>query len=317
MAIARTLAYNPEVLLFDEPFGALDAQTRVHCDGRYGAAKKVNVPAVFITHDQEEALKLGDRIAVINAGRIEQIGTPVEVYNNPATEYVATFLGAANILEGTVRSGDLEIGSARLPLGPKAKNLNDGQAVKLIFRPEDVLLSMTQELPGGQACISSGVVEELSFVGAYERVRIRLDPSGGSSCEPGDEATPHKETPEATAKPIIATRRSPTLCRPRLKLSTAYRGSHDVYHPPVHAGKAKTALSFRFQERRRREIIAPRVSPGYLQDRISEPRRATLGLHGFRVSVARFAGSDLCARLIPGLTPGAIFFRAFGAESFD
>lgn len=245
VAIARTLAYNPEVLLFDEPFGALDAQTRVHLRREIRALlRKVNVPAVFITHDQEEALELGDRIAVINAGRIEQIGTPVEVYNNPATEYVATFLGAANILEGTVRSGDLEIGSARLPLGPKAKNLNDGQAVKLIFRPEDVLLSMTQELPGGQACISSGVVEELSFVGAYERVRIRLDPSGGSSCEPGDEAYYlTTETPESqTAKPIIATRSKPNALSAPLKVGDrVIVGLTTFTILPVHAGKSENS----------------------------------------------------------------------------
>src|ERR671918_2320767 len=104
VAIARTLAYKPEVLLFDEPFGALDTQTRSHLRREIRALlKKVNVPAIFITHDQEEALELGDRIALINLGHIEQIGTPYEVYNNPATEYVANFLGAANILEGIVR----------------------------------------------------------------------------------------------------------------------------------------------------------------------------------------------------------------------
>ncbi len=109
VAIARTLAYKPEVLLFDEPFGALDAQTRGHLRREIRALlKKVNVPAIFITHDQEEALELGDRIAVINLGNIEQIGTPAEVYNNPATEYVATFLGAANILEGVVRNDRIE-----------------------------------------------------------------------------------------------------------------------------------------------------------------------------------------------------------------
>src|SRR3982074_3200402 len=115
VAIARTLAYKPEVLLFDEPFGALDAQTRVKLRREIRALlRKVNVPAVFITHDQEEALELGDRIAVINVGHIDQIGTPREVYNNPATEYVATFLGAANILEGTITRGHVEVGSAQI-----------------------------------------------------------------------------------------------------------------------------------------------------------------------------------------------------------
>src|SRR2546426_4353920 len=116
VAIARTLAYKPEVLLFDEPFGALDAQTRGHLRREIRALlKKVNVPAVFITHDQEEALELGDRIAVINVGHIEQIGTPSDVYNNPATEYVATFLGAANIFEGIIRNDYVEVGSTQMP----------------------------------------------------------------------------------------------------------------------------------------------------------------------------------------------------------
>ncbi|HSK65146.1 MAG TPA: ABC transporter ATP-binding protein, partial [Pyrinomonadaceae bacterium] len=104
VAIARTLAYKPEVLLFDEPFGALDTQTRAHLRREIRTLlKKVKVPSIFITHDQEEALELGDRVAVLNEGRIEQIGTPFEIYNHPATEFVATFLGAANILDATVR----------------------------------------------------------------------------------------------------------------------------------------------------------------------------------------------------------------------
>src|SRR5213593_105779 len=116
VAIARTLAYEPQVLLFDEPFGALDAQTRVRLRREIRALlKKVNVPAIFITHDQEEALELGDRIAVINVGHIEQIGRPEEIYNHPATEYVATFLGAANILAGVVRGSSVEVGATLVP----------------------------------------------------------------------------------------------------------------------------------------------------------------------------------------------------------
>jgi ABC-type Fe3+/spermidine/putrescine transport system ATPase subunit len=222
VAIARTLAYKPEVLLFDEPFGALDAQTRGHLRREIRALlKKVNVPAIFITHDQEEALELGDRIAVINVGRIEQIGTPAEVYNNPASEYVATFLGAANILEGLARRDHVEIGSAQIPARLDPEKFTDGQPVKLIFRPEDVSLSKTQALPAGHACLASGLVEETSFVGAYERLRIRLDPTSGTACEAGD--TPFyltTETPES-AKPIIATRPKPEAMATRLR-----RGDH-------------------------------------------------------------------------------------------
>src|SRR6185295_18839417 len=146
VAIARTLAYKPEVLLFDEPFGALDTQTRVHLRREIRALlRKVNVPAIFITHNQEEALELGDRIAVINVGHIEQIGTPREVYNNPATEYVATFLGAANILGGIIKHGHVIVGNAQMPARSLDDRFHDGQAVKLIFRPEDVLVSKSQE----------------------------------------------------------------------------------------------------------------------------------------------------------------------------
>src|SRR5882762_7028424 len=220
VAIARTLAYKPEVLLFDEPFGALDAQTRGHLRREIRALlKKVNVPAIFITHDQEEALELGDRIAVINVGHIEQIGTPSEVYNTPATEYVATFLGAANIFEGIIRNDYVEIGSTQIPAEINKQRFSEGQPVKLIFRPEDVSLSKTQELPGGTNCLFSGIVEETSFVGAYERLRIRVDPTGGAD-DTGD--TPFyltTDTPESqTAKPIIASRPKPETMSVKLRI---------------------------------------------------------------------------------------------------
>src|SRR6266849_5050370 len=142
VAIARTLAYKPQVLLFDEPFGALDAQTRVKLRREIRALlRKVKVPAIFITHDQEEALELGDRIAVLNNGHLEQVGTPDEVYNHPATEYVATFLGAANLLLGVVTGDFVEIGAARVPAAKETARFRDGQSVKLVFRPEDVCLT--------------------------------------------------------------------------------------------------------------------------------------------------------------------------------
>src|SRR3989440_9161223 len=171
VAIARTLAYQPQVLLFDEPFGALDAQTRVKLRREIRSLlKQVKVPSVFITHDQEEALELGDRIAVLNNGHLEQIGTPDEVYNQPATEYVATFLGAANLLLGVVTQGCVEIGSARLPAERETTKFRDGQSVKLVFRPEDVCVSQDANLPEGCRRLANGVIEEVNFVGAYERL---------------------------------------------------------------------------------------------------------------------------------------------------
>jgi sulfate/thiosulfate transport system ATP-binding protein len=188
VAIARTLAYEPQVLLFDEPFGALDAQTRVRLRREIGALlKKVNVPAIFITHDQEEALELGDRIAVLHAGHLEQVGTPEEVYNRPETEYVATFLGAANLLLGVVAEGGrVELGTASIEAAEEAARFRERQSVKLVFRPEDVRLSQTGELPEGCRRLTNGVVEERHFVGAYERLTVRLDlvarqPAGGEA----------------------------------------------------------------------------------------------------------------------------------------
>src|SRR5687767_11722413 len=177
VAIARTLAYEPQVLLFDEPFGALDAQTRVRLRREIRTLlRKVNVPAVFITHDQEEALELGDRIAVLHAGHLEQVGTPEDVYNRPETEYVATFLGAANLLLGVVTEGRrVELGTAAIEAGEESARFRTGQSVKLVFRPEDVRLSQTGELPAGCRRLTNGVVEEKHFVGAYERLTVRLD----------------------------------------------------------------------------------------------------------------------------------------------
>jgi len=220
VAIARTLAYNPEVLLFDEPFGALDTQTRTHLRREIRALlKKISVPAIFITHDQEEALELGDRIAVLNVGHLEQIGTPEEIYNHPATEHVATFLGAANVLRGVMCNGKVDIGGCSLPAPPTAREFKDGQAVNLIFRPEDVSFSKSETLPAGHLRLANGIVEQINFVGAYERVSVRPDFEAANAGAPDE--TPFyltTETPESqTAKPIVATRAKQEASALRLK----------------------------------------------------------------------------------------------------
>jgi ABC-type Fe3+/spermidine/putrescine transport system ATPase subunit len=221
VAIARTLAYKPEVLLFDEPFGALDTQTRSHLRREIRALlKKVNVPSIFITHDQEEALELGDRVAVINVGHIEQIGTPFEIYNHPATEYVATFLGAANVLDAVVRKDFLEVGSAQVPATLDKESFKPGDCVKIVFRPEDVSLNRNDFLRPGHLRISTASIEEITFVGAYERLRLRLDLAGTEECKVDD--TPYfltTETPERQAtKAIIATRPKPEATATRLQV---------------------------------------------------------------------------------------------------
>lgn len=175
VAIARALAYSPEVLLFDEPFGALDAQIRTRLRREIRALlKEIKVPSIFITHDQEEALELGDRIAVLNQGKLEQIGTPYDVYNKPATEYVATFLGAANLLLGIINNGKFEAEDIYLDIEHDTK-LRDGQSVKLVFRPEDVFLRKPENLMQNYQPLTDGYVDEINFVGAFERVIIKLN----------------------------------------------------------------------------------------------------------------------------------------------
>ena len=218
VAIARTLAYKPEVLLFDEPFGALDTQTRSHLRREIRALlKKVRVPSIFITHDQEEALELGDRVAVLNVGHVEQIGTPFEIYNYPATEYVATFLGAANVLDAVVRQDVVEVGTARLPATLDKEQFRDGDCVKIVFRPEDVQLSRGDLPRSANARLATAYIEEITFVGAYERLRLLLD-AGGEECKKDD--TPFyltTETPDRKpSKSIIATRPKPEASATRL-----------------------------------------------------------------------------------------------------
>src|SRR5215475_2188273 len=218
VAIARTLAYKPQVLLFDEPFGALDAQTRVHLRREIRALlRQVRVPSVFITHDQEEALELGDRIAVLNDGHLEQVGTPDEVYNHPETEYVATFLGAANLLLGVATQGTVEIGTAKLPAEKETRRFREGQSVKLVFRPEDVCISQDANLPGACRRLANGVIQEVNFVGAYERLTVRLD----LTHRKGDTDALYEvtiNTPQRmTGVPIMVTRPKPEANAMRFK----------------------------------------------------------------------------------------------------
>ncbi|MEP7074218.1 MAG: ABC transporter ATP-binding protein [Acidobacteriota bacterium] len=175
VAIARALAYNPEVLLFDEPFGALDAQIRATLRREIRALlKEIKVPSIFITHDQEEALELGDRVAVLNSGRLEQIGTPFEVYNNPETEYVASFLGSANILDGRIEGGKFVSSDVSIDIDPEEK-IRDGESAKLVFRPEDLFLRKPENLTQKYQKLVDGTIEEVSFIGAFERVIVKMN----------------------------------------------------------------------------------------------------------------------------------------------
>lgn len=141
IALARALAVEPKVLLLDEPFGALDAKVRK--DLRRWLRKlhdEYPITSVFVTHDQEEALDVADRIVILNKGKIEQIGTPEEVYDNPVNPFVYNFLGNVNLFHGRVHNGKVEIGSLKLDVPEHAETRNKN--VISYIRPHDIEISL-------------------------------------------------------------------------------------------------------------------------------------------------------------------------------
>jgi iron(III) transport system ATP-binding protein len=172
VALARALAGTPELVLLDEPFSGLDAglRARVRQEVR-SILLAAGVTALFVTHDQEEALSLADRVAVMRDGRVEQLGTPEEVYGRPASRWVAEFLGEADVLPGTVRDGWVECELARVP----AEGVVAGEA-EVLVRPESVALSTGPGTSGRKIQID-GVVVEREFFGHDQLVHVEL-PSG-------------------------------------------------------------------------------------------------------------------------------------------
>lgn len=132
VALARTLAVNPQVLLLDEPFGALDAKVRKELRASLRHLhEQVNVTTIFVTHDQEEAMELADEIVVFNKGRVEQVGTPAEIYDNPATPFVMSFVGPVNVLPSTA--------------GIFQRQSLDSPSSQVFLRPHDILIQTTPE----------------------------------------------------------------------------------------------------------------------------------------------------------------------------
>jgi len=169
VAIARALAPKPSVLLLDEPFGAVDAKIRQELrEWLTTLHHEVNVTTIFVTHDQEEALEVADRIVVFSRGRLEQVGTPREVYEQPANETVARFIGVMNVLELEVRNGKARIGELEFP----SHGLFEGQKLRIGFRPYAVQISsdLTQYR-------YHAILRRTYFLGVLLRVELQL-PSG-------------------------------------------------------------------------------------------------------------------------------------------
>lgn len=164
VALARALAIEPRVLLLDEPFGALDAQVRR--DLRRWLRElhdRTGLTTVFVTHDQEEALELADRVAILSRGRIEQVGTPGEVYDAPASPFVYRFVGEANRLPARLRDSALEVAGVRWPLQSPTP---EGEALEVFIRPEDMRVGDGGDWPA--------TVEAVQRSGPRQRLRARL-----------------------------------------------------------------------------------------------------------------------------------------------
>jgi len=173
VALARALAHRPEVLLLDEPFGALDAKIRVELRRALKRIQaELRITTIFVTHDQEEAFELAHRVGVMNFGRVLEIGRPSELYQRPQTEFVATFLGTANLLVGQCDARGVQVGPMHFPLHTEFTESTPRRA-QVLFRPEDVALS-PEPVANSSLTLGAGTVEQLTFVGAFERVRLRL-----------------------------------------------------------------------------------------------------------------------------------------------
>ncbi len=173
VAVARTVAVQPKVLLLDEPLSNLDAKMRVQVRRELrDLQQRLGITTIFVTHDQEEANTISDRIAVMNDGVVQQVGTPMELYEKPANLFVAGFLGTANILDGTIVGQGAERGfsvaGATLPI---PAGLSPPPGAKLVFRPQDARL----DGEGGVAL--PGIIAHREFLGASVRYGIRVGDS--------------------------------------------------------------------------------------------------------------------------------------------
>ena len=175
VALARALAVEPKVLLLDEPFGALDARVRQELRAWLRRLHdELHITSVFVTHDQEEALEVSDRIVVMNHGRVEQIGTPDEVYEHPANPFVMNFLGNVNLFHGRVHEGEAQLG----PLAAHAPNLTDTQDAPAIgyVRPHELDIERHRN---GAATVEA-IVRHVNAIGATVRLDLERVDGGGT-----------------------------------------------------------------------------------------------------------------------------------------
>ena len=172
IALARALATSPGLLLLDEPLSALDALERVRLRQEIRSLQqRLGVTTIMVTHDQEEALSMADRIVVMNHGVIEQVGSALEIYREPASPFVADFVGKVNVLAGTAEAGGLRVGSLLLQSAEKPAP----GSVRAYLRPEDIVV---QPIAPGDSNVLDSRIEKVEFLGSYCLVRVAADGLG-------------------------------------------------------------------------------------------------------------------------------------------
>jgi sulfate/thiosulfate transport system ATP-binding protein len=174
VAVARALAHKPEVLLLDEPFGALDAKIREELRRTIRQVQReLGITTVLVTHDQEEAFAMADRIGVMNLGRLLEMGAPHELYSRPATRFVATFLGAANLLLARRTPDGIQVGATTVAPAERAADGREDEVVAVV-RPEEIEVAASRE---ALRCgfLAHGVVGNVVFTGALERLQLHVD----------------------------------------------------------------------------------------------------------------------------------------------
>ena len=185
VALARALVLRPKVLLLDEPLGALDLKLRQQMQIELkDIQQEVGLTFIYVTHDQDEALAMSDRLAVFNGGRVEQVGSPAEVYERPATGFVAGFVGVSNVLEGTVAA---EIA---------------GDPHPFTIRPEKISMKEPGDAVGHEDCTATGHVREVVYLGAITRYVVKLDGGGSLVVMEQNLSTSSMEALQVRGKPV-------------------------------------------------------------------------------------------------------------------
>ena len=202
VAVARAIVNNPSVVLLDEPLGALDLKLRKEMQVELKQLqRRLGMTFIYVTHDQEEALTMSDRIAVMKAGQIEQLAAPVEIYNRPRTRFVADFIGDTNLLSGTVVGGHIVVDGAKIPLHGTAE-VTAGEKAYLSIRPEMVTVHTGAKAPGDGARPSlEGKVEETIFMGSLWKTIVRLP--GGSRIVASEPPSSHGYIAPGTAVSVV------------------------------------------------------------------------------------------------------------------